>query len=1054
MRTQIKVSLQEEGRKLERMFDFDPSTTCRQAVEQACSTFSIPEDWALAMYSRKHGGWIHDDTLIMDIIFKGQKTLELRAKTPSFFEAVPCSKVEPLKTSIRDSTLLRGPSSPIDPHRFFSFFRAPEEHQFVTKFQKGNIYLSALILNSDNKILLSPSGLPPTIMVSNVGGLANYFNFDTESADFAWMFKTTLDWASEPKINRARSDTTALAPTAEPKTSISMSSAAASTLSPPTPRSSFTGSKRASVNSSAASTCSSGTKTTTSSVSADRSSFVSDSTKRVSSIYEYADRKLDYRRENAFRQDYVAAVEQLQRKVGMPPIDLLYDKVIDLPQVGAKNIMAIQYINDESREHVATELVQMGSFRWRSVDSVSNTVYTRKEEVWSQFTGYYDNVRVSKPSPGLYIGLYYTESTMAGLQILVPTQRRTFVPLVKLREQASLSQEEWQWIRSTVSMDLNQLAKNCAVPKDDPMHHLKVEFAHSTAKLSRLTQLKWDPSDMYTLDTMKVVMKNSNVRNSHCSPSSSPPPEQDLASSISSPLPRSLAAMDMDPVWKDHPLGFSDEMETIRVIMFIKPTRHATQPQEHFNSQLFELCPFPIFDALHHSVFNTATYHQLRKTMLHLTNEIVNLELELGMESDEIELPSSEDEKAESSEVLAEEESGMIGSLLIDLLGINGDSSSRLRQGQNPRVRPSFLSGEALHGSVMPISKRSSTDSLIEAFERSIPSASSVLSLASSLSSTGNCEPTAALGPQIQARDVGESASARVSSEEQHSGITVISNRFRSYSSEGSVISPRASWNNGDDENDDGGAFSFKNTLRDFPPQNRQVMVVDGDLSNGARFSICKSTTSTSRSRTSTSSDFSYEDNLCSLSRSYDRRLRHESTPLPPFPQTPNNHRRSFSHFQSIELGVSPSAKVSRSRTTSHSSSVHSRQNSSHNFHHHQQQQPVYRNRFLSQKSYPYITSDVHNQDEPSQYNTTPSQHLDTSKTVVNTNEQTGTHSCPPELQRLEKQQRELQEHWRMVSWTRQLNEWDHARMLRTQGELLGFGIGVGLGLNLGLGKN
>ncbi|KAF9936067.1 Ankyrin-repeat and fibronectin type III domain-containing 1 [Mortierella alpina] len=861
MRSLIKILFQEDGRKLERMFDFGPDVSCRLAVEQNLSIRKASDKELVLFsryvadhrYSRKHGGWIHDDTLLMDIGFKGQKLLELRTKTPSYFEAIPCTKLEPSKTSIRDSTLLRGPGSPIDPQRFFSFFRAPEEYQFVSKFQKGNIYLTVLILNSENKILLSPSGLPPTVMIPNVGGLANYFNFDTESADFAWMFKTTLDWATESPTSRAQSELTALSPAVEQKTvSITIGSATGSTLSAPTSRASFSVPKRGIVSNATSTT----TKNTTmSSVSADRSSVASDSTKQASSIHEYTDRKRDYRRENAFRQDYVAAVEQLQRKLGIPPIDLLYDRVVDLPQVGSKSIMAIQYVKDEDREHVASELVQMGTFRWRKVDSVSSTVYSRKEEVWSQLTSYYDNIRVTKPSPGLYIGLYYTESTMAGLQILVPKQRRTLMPMVKLREEAILSPEEWDWMKSTVAMDLNQLAKSCAVSKEDPMHHLKVEFAHATAKLSRLTQLKWNPSDMYTLDTMRVVTQGrcgqtkSAAQDHHKSSSLVLDQEADYTLS-SATLPQSLAAMDMDPVWRNHPLGTSDTADSIRIIMFIKPTRHATQPQEHFNRQLFELCSFPIFDALHHSVFNTATYLKLRKTMLDLTNEIVNLELELEQEADteseESDAPTNVDVDVvdvDETQVVIKEPSDMVGSLLIDNLGIKGDSPHPLHLHQHPRLRSSFIGDETLHGSILPISKRSSTDSLIEAFERSIPSASSVLSLASSLSSTGNSEPASALGPQLQARGSDEWAKARGPSEEQpnRSGntLTVISNRFRSYSAEERVL-PAKAWNDteDDDDADNEGAFSFLDMLRDSEPLHRNVKVVDGNLSNGSHFSV------------------------------------------------------------------------------------------------------------------------------------------------------------------------------------------------------------------------
>ncbi|KAG0038410.1 hypothetical protein BGZ82_000292 [Podila clonocystis] len=427
----IKITLQDDGKKHERIFEFAPGATCRLAVEQ---------DWTVAMYSKKHGGWIHDDTRLMDIVFKGHKSLEMKTKTPSYFETQPISLLEPSR-----------------------------------------------------------------------------------------------------------------------------------------------------------------------------------------------------------------------KRLGIPPIHLLYDKVLDLPQVGAKNVIAIQYIKDSDKDQLAPEVLHMGNFRWKNIDGVSSSIYTKKEDIWNYLTSYYDSVRVSRPSPGLYVGLYYTESTMSGLQILVPSQRRSLVPVVKLRNESSLSPAEWDWIRSTASMDTAALAKNCAVSKDDPFHHLKVEFAHATAKLSKMTKLKWDPSDIYTLDTMKIFLRTSPDSARSAQERQSQDIYRDgghgaqevlsdnlLPSNISSlgletpSKQERLAAMDLDPVWRGQDLGQESkngkqDEDTIRVIMFIKPTRHASQPQERFNTKQFELCSFPLFDAIHHSVFNTATYHRLRKTMHDLSNEIEDLECELEM---------------------------------------------------------------------------------------------------------------------------------------------------------------------------------------------------------------------------------------------------------------------------------------------------------------------------------------------------------------------------------------------------------------------------------------
>ncbi|KAG0304321.1 hypothetical protein BGZ98_005651 [Dissophora globulifera] len=1047
--SQIKIVFQEDGRKQERHFDFNLDANCRQAVEHICSKLSIAEDWTFAIYSKKHGGWIHDDTRISDIIFKGGKSLELRAKTPSYFSALPSTNIDPSKSSLRDSARLRGTSSPIDHHRLFNFFRSSDD-QFVSKFQNGCIYLSIIILNSDNKIMLSPTGLPPTVLISTVGGLANYYNFDSDSSDFAWMFKTTLDWASDPPPNRFRDPRSATA-SPEPRIGAFAGSTPDATVSPPSSRGSFSRSKRGSVSSttgpsngsntlSASVATNFGARTAASSISVD-ASVTSDST-RYQSVYEYIDRKRDYRGENSLRQEYIAAVEELQHKLGSPPIDLLYDRVVDLPLVGAKSVMAIQYAREDTRDYIAPELLQMGSFRWRHIDSVSNSIYTRKEELWSQLTTYYDNVRVSRPLPGLYIGLYYTESTMAGLQILVPRQRRTFIPIVKLRDEARMTPEEWDWIKSTTAMDTSELAKNCAVTKDDPMHHLKVGFARSTSKLSQLTQLKWNPSDIYTLDTLQVTMQSTGrspsraSQDSHVSTSCSDQTRLGPAS-----LPQSMVAMDQDPIWQDRIVD--DASRSFRVILFIKPTRHPTQPQEHYNKALFELCPFPIFDALHHSIFNNATYHQLRKTMLQLTNEIVDLEIEIEQETeDELALLKEKglDYDAHEPEDDLEDISS---SMLINDLGIKGESSPNVLY-RHPLLQPSFTDDDTIHAA--SISKRSSTNSFMDVIKRSVLSAPSVVSLASSLSSLGSDPITATVESQLPPTGLMERARSRASMIEfdvDRSAFTSSNKRRGSRASQDSLQF--------EDHNNDE-TLSFVDMIQDLDPIAGKALLA-ASLNNISSVSL-QSTNSIS----SVSSDDSYRRDG-GFVKGKQRRLslghpRAQDGPLPPLPPVPR-HRRSYSLVQAGDFRMSPAPvpgmSTTRSRTNSHSSYSH-HPHISHYYHHYQHQQPVYKNRYLSSKNYPHYLSHIQ------QHQHHLRRHLNTNtndkEPLLDNQELDSDNPYPPELRRLELQQQELQEKWRLVSWTRQLNEWDHARTLKSQGDILGVGMSLGMGLNLGINVN
>ncbi|KAG0050689.1 hypothetical protein BGZ83_004519 [Gryganskiella cystojenkinii] len=1190
MRIEIKVSYREDGRKLDRVFEFPPETTCRQAVEQVCSAFALHSDWTLAMYSRKHGGWAHDNTRLVDITFKGHKTLELRRKTSSYFEVLPSSNLEPSKTSLRDSTtILRGPTSPIDHHRLFNFFRTSDDpphplhpqqeqpHSLISKLQSGSIYLSVILLNSDGKILLSHSGLPPTILVSTVDR-GNYYNFDTDSADFAWMFKTTLDWASEKAIpettsssasfvdrpstdgggsggrqRRFSSDITATllgasseteiatpAPVTDPRTITT-----ALLSPPPGPRKSFSSNRVSSPNHLCPNK--SPVSGNSSSISVDRSSVLSDitgssitagrpsgasSTTAVAAgkhSFQYKDRQNDYRRENRLRREYVAAVERLQLKLGIPPIDLLHDRVMDLPQVGAKSIMAIQYVRDHQRDQVAQDQVQTGSFRWRHIESISNSVYTRREQLWSELVSYYDNTRVSRPTSGLYVGLYYTESTMAGLQILVPKNRRTFVPLVKVRENGDLTPEEWTWMQSTAAMDLNQLAKNCAVSKEDPMHHLKVEFAHSTAKLSRLTQLKWNPSDMYTVDTMRVVVQDDET----LAAAETEPFVETTALNSGYGWGQSLAAMSQDPIWidyinpkdgsirrvpghqEDHTTGAVPRrrLNSFRVIMFIKPTRHATQPQEHFNRQLFELCPFNLFDALHHSVFNASMYHQLRKTMQQVTNEIGDLELEIELDLEQDIQRSrraslsngsnNNNAKTSNGKVGLETSDGsdIIGSLLIDDLNIknvpenNGPSAYR-QSVDRPRPKSCYFGDATIQDLISGANmmRRSdsigSTHSLLEAIERSAMGVSPVLS-ASSTQSSYSADTFATVPP------IPDSRTSHEGNEAMHTPLD---------SSPSSGSSSMAS--NSSSSSTNGESYSYRNKPEAILPFDRHRFTPDHDRvrsRSGPRlcldeFDPTNAVTGLpgtsgfrptfSGSCTSIQSLVEVNDALIHHSRQPSPRshpiaasnnngnggqqgpsvnFRLDNRPLPPLPHQTTQHRRSQSQLQQAAaewLATSSSSStpppppslnrsgcgLSRSRTTTHSS------NSSVSF----------RNRYIASlhgtnnesshtlRHKSSLMSALNSYAPPCPHHpgngitsagmSTPQQNGGVCSCNQQLQQQRSNHPSSPELERLAQQQQAFQEQWRLISWTRQLNEWDHARMLKGQEDLFGFGLNFGNG--------
>lgn len=675
---------------------------------------------------------------------------------------------------------------------------------------------------------------------------------------------------------------------------------------------------------------------------------------------------------------------------------------------------------------------------------------------------------VSRPSPGLYVGLYYTESTMSGLQILVPCQRRSFVPVVKLRNESSLSPAEWDWIRSTASMDTAVLAKNCAVSKDDPLHHLKVEFAHATAKLSKMTKLKWDPSDIYTLDTMKIFLRTSpdsaplaqesqsqdvNMDGGHgaqeiLSDNSLTSNSSSLGLETSS-IQERLAAMDLDPVWRGQEVGQElkngkQDEDTIRVIMFIKPTRHASQPQERFNAQQFELCSFPLFDAIHHSVFNTAMYHRLRKTMHELSNEIEDLEceLEMNVERDR----ENKGRKDMISEQMNKESKhygtiveDAISSLLISDLGIKGEEDMNSIRSRSPRTpsrshsinRNSFVSDNALHGPRS--SRQSSMYSLLESFQQSGASVGSVLSIATSYVSATSYASFNENIPQAQgnigslshsisrqtlleaAQDrelpqlpPGAEARPEIESLSASSAEPARAELMRHRSSNGSLGSHSRS-------------VSSSSSLKALPLRTSYYGQSYPGAINGLHQSQPQSHTQ-------------HQQQM-----QQQQHQRAESLSLANVTLT--RHRRSYSHIQA-ESGPQPTnaSPKSRTRTTSQASSV-------------LQQHPptpgsvsgsvpgsvpgtapaTPRRRLMSANK-----SGVGS--PPPQFLQPPYHNSSNLQSPIHLPLLNGTASnVAPQLERLERQQQQIQQQWQMVSWTRQLNEWDHARMLKSREQLLGF---------------
>ncbi|KAG0266377.1 hypothetical protein DFQ27_009818 [Actinomortierella ambigua] len=824
----IKIVTHVDGRRLERVFEFDPLSTCRSAVEKVCDALTIPCEWTFAMFSRKHRGWIHDKTKMEDIVFKGHKILEMRHKTPAFFEAPLVAPLEPSKSFLRDSTsILKGSASPIDHHRLFNLiFRSGEDEQWLSKFKKGAICLSIVLFNHENKILLSPNGLLPTLQMATIEEV-DYYNFDSDSGDFAWMVKTALGWGVDadsssssssaslasdspvkkrtsslrralsrsPSRSRSRSrhgsqiqeeeaqsasgrpsitDTNNIHSAKEPPPpplEIYSSASLQTIHSPPRTTLAWSPRPRGSSNSSSIistttnnninnnrsrsgsvqKTSSNSTTTVTSNTSISNGTRHGHqegvkvihqspqstippppaSPKFSRSIHDqhtslaaalsaapsaippallpnsFPDRTKDYKHENALRQAFVATMQQAQDKLGLvEPLTMVYDKMYELQQVDIKTVVVMQHIPETDKDQVAAALIQLGSFRWRHADSFSHSFYSGKEEFWTDFSSTYENYKAPVLSSGLYVGLFHTESHLSGLRILVPKHRRNMIPLAKIRDDAELSDSEWEWIQSTsTEPDADMLARRCSVPKDDPMHHLKVEFARAAAKLAKQTKVQWMPGDLYTDDTLRlytahtittpplsaavtITEQQQQQQEKSCTISFSDPPsatnggrtprsDADFTNTVGTgdgtreTMTTTMAtgrttggvdrrqnrfiALNTDTLWRD-PMFHMNESQLrlarsteVRIILYVKPTRLATDRRAVFNEQYLEYHPYQIFDATHHLVYNPVVYQSLRKAMRQLTKHALAVEARLASSV----LARQEEESTESTAITA-----------------------------------------------------------------------------------------------------------------------------------------------------------------------------------------------------------------------------------------------------------------------------------------------------------------------------------------------------------------------------------------------------------------
>ncbi|CAG8438327.1 16758_t:CDS:10 [Funneliformis mosseae] len=322
-----------------------------------------------------------------------------------------------------------------------------------TRFQPETIYLSAILFTSDNKVLITSSAkMFPTVEIIKDGII--FGNVEDDSEEFAHVIRTSLDWATSTEFDNKEDN-------------------------------------------------SSDTDSLHSTQSNSNNGATGDSDNNHSQFY--GDQDTQWSR--AFGQ----AALRLKNELSLESLGILYEHVVSMNTSKSKFIVTLQHVPNCIREEIAPDLIKSGTLKWKNFEE-SNSIYQKDPHpIWSNYIDKWCS-RQTKLSPGLYLGVLYTESTLQGIKILVPKDRKQFIPLGKVRDEATITPEEASWVKSLTCLSQDCFVDSVMSTKSDKDHNkstlgqFQTSFLDCYYKLQHDTSLNWESSDIYSDQTVDIYL--------------------------------------------------------------------------------------------------------------------------------------------------------------------------------------------------------------------------------------------------------------------------------------------------------------------------------------------------------------------------------------------------------------------------------------------------------------------------------------------------------------------------------------------------------------------
>jgi hypothetical protein len=467
--------------------------------------------------------------------------------------------------------------------------KTPATENIKYKLRPHSIYFASLIFNSDGHILVTPSGHVPTVPVVQ-DDPALYDTFDETSTEFSWAVKTSMDWADHDELETNASNS--------------------------------------------GSSCSDegiGTKSHSSSA---------EETVTLNCNFSMDDSRSTLQ----FRERLLTAASQLRKHTGCQQLGIFYDNVVEFRRQVIKMIVTVQYCpkNLEGPYGCTSVHESLQSLRWVPQEHI-NSLYQEPQhnaDVWSSAQVIY-NARRAILNNGLYLGLFYAHSTPKGLRILVDKKHKNFLPCARIRTETKLSTSEWKWIKMQAENNLNTegdvdfLKNSASVERKKAVLEIEQKVSvfaslvgQAKSMLSKSTGVDIQMNDIFSEDTVTITKTKTEPSNNFQYATLSADvafvseyfkhQEQSLRYYENGNGIISVSEMLMKEN-EDSPVDHTSEVP-IRIIIIIKPMSTAGSEAEKTITAGYKFHPFPLFDILHHSSYNSTVYNPLRRSMLHLQN--------------------------------------------------------------------------------------------------------------------------------------------------------------------------------------------------------------------------------------------------------------------------------------------------------------------------------------------------------------------------------------------------------------------------------------------------